>query len=239
MQWEDEAIILKIKKFSERDLLVTVFARENGIFSGIVRSGQSKNKTAIFQPGNVVSATWKARLEEQLGSLSAELQQSVAAKVMDERLKLQGLFSVTTLLCSCMQDREIDEQLYGKTHQILQDMITNQNWLKDYVIFELELMHHLGFGLDLSRCAATGALEGLEYISPKTGRAVSAEGARGYEEKLFKIPKFLLPNEKYDSEDIIAGLELADYFLDRHFFMPMGKKMPDERARLVELIKRL
>jgi DNA repair protein RecO (recombination protein O) len=94
----------------------------------------------------------------------------------------------------------------------------------------------LGFGLDLTHCAVTGETDGLAYVSPKTGRAVTAEAGRLHKDKLLPLPAFLLDAQAQPSRDeLIAGLRLTGYFLDRHVFAHAPKHgAADARTRLIE-----
>jgi DNA repair protein RecO (recombination protein O) len=84
------------------------------------------------------------------------------------------------------------------------------------VRWELDLLTSLGFGLDLTRCAATGDTADLAYVSPKSGRAVSRAAGHGYRDRLLPLPSFLISQAKPEREDVLAGLRLTGYFLDRH-----------------------
>jgi DNA repair protein RecO (recombination protein O) len=238
-KWESQAIILSVKKFAERDLLVNVFALGEGLHAGIVKAGQSKTKASIYQQGNLLAANWSARLHDQLGIFTAELEEPIFAKLMNDRHKLQALLSITSILRDSLAERDEHDDLYFALLEFLRHLCTAKSWVADYVKFEIEMLRMLGFGLDLSECAVTGMTFGLEYISPKTGRAVTAKGASGYEKKLLKLPKFLL--EKTDlgsvgnTEELSQAFAISSYFLQRHIYNPQHKHMPDERERLVRL----
>src|SRR5690606_30126375 len=88
-----------------------------------------------------------------------------------------------------------------------------RGWAVALVRYELLLLAELGFGLDLAECVATGAREGLIYVSPRTGRAVSAAGALGHEHKLLPLPPFLLAGGEAGWPDIFTGLTLTGHFV--------------------------
>ena len=98
--------------------------------------------------------------------------------------------------------------------------------------WELSLLAELGFGLDLSMCAASGATTDLIYVSPKSGRAVSAAAGENYKDKLLPLPQFLVGKEVVEPRDIADGLRLTGYFLDRHVLAPLAKLLPDARVRI-------
>lgn len=237
MQWCEQAIVLSARKFGESALLVEVFAKTKGLYSGLVRGGQSKTKLNIFQPGNIIEATWFSRLEDQLGTFSAELTNAVSAKVIHDSAKLLALISLTSLLRKTLIDRHPYEDLYNHHAEFLTEGLHENDWLTQYAWMEIALLRYLGFGLDLSACAVTGRTEGLQYISPKTGRAVTAEGAKGYEERLFTLPKFMIDGQMQDKGEVLTALEISEYFIEKELFSPHQRKLPEERGRFIRKMR--
>lgn len=239
MQWNEEAIILSARKFGESGLLIEVFASTRGLYSGLVRGGQSKKHVSTFQPGNVIEATWRGRLEEQLGSFSAEVIDAVGSKVISEMLKLQSLISITSILRKTLPDRHSYPELYDCLREYLTRLTApDENWLEQYVWMEIAILQYMGFGLDLSECAVTGKREGLKFISPRTGRAVTAEGAAGYQDRLFNLPKFLVEASPEINSEIAKALDITEYFINKNLFAPHERKIPAERGRLVEMLNK-
>jgi DNA repair protein RecO (recombination protein O) len=224
MKFTSDAIILSSRKFGERDLICQIFTREHGLYSGFVRAGQTSKRTAIYQVGNLISANWKARLDNQLGSLEAELLDAIYAKTMHSMPRLSAVLSACAILRKTLAEREEHKLLYEEFLEFL----TTGNWQQAYVNFELALLRDLGFGLDLSECAVTGAVDDLVYISPRTGRAVSSKGAIGYEDKLITMPNFMFEHQK--------ALEVTEYFLNKNAFFPHNWHLPEERVRLKKII---
>lgn len=236
MQWTEEAIILSSRKFGEANLLVEVFARSKGLCSALVRGGQSRKQSPTYQPGNIVEITWRGRLEEQLGMFTGENINPIASKVIAEPVKLQALISLTSILRKTLIDRQPYIELYEYTHEFLRNFTREGEWLENYIWIELALLRYLGFGLDLNSCAVTGRFEGLKYISPRTGRAVTEEGAKGYEDRLFNLPAFMVENVTYSPADILAALEITEYFISKNLFAPHQRKLPEERARFIQVL---
>jgi DNA repair protein RecO (recombination protein O) len=218
-------------------MVVSLLTREHGRHAGFVPGGSSRRGRPIWQTGNVVEAAWRARLAEQLGNYSGELREPHAARVMDDASELSGLAAACAVIDAALPEREPHPAMYEGFHAFLL-ALGHDGWPAIYVRLELGLLQELGYGLDLARCAATGATEDLAFVSPKTGRAVSRSAAEPYRAKLLALPGFLstggLPS---DDVELRQGLDLTGYFLERHVFWPHNKPLPPARARLIESLQ--
>ena len=232
MQWEDAALILHASKFQERSLRVICFCAQHGVVASIAKAGNTSAQRAIYQPGNRVVLRWQARLEEHMGSISAELEQPLSALLMQNKHTLAALHSVCALLQTTLHEREPHHSLYQKTEALLRHMAIDAHWLAYYIRWELALLSDLGYGLDLTRCAVSGAESGLGFISPKTGRAVSVEAAGEYRDRLLALPGFLRYDLPATLEDLHAGLRLSGYFLHKWALEPHGKTLPLAREKI-------
>lgn len=244
MEWSDRGIILSCRKYGESSAIVKLLTEAHGVHAGMVKGAFRPRQRPVYQPGNVVEAIWKGRMEGQLGGYQCELMESLAAKVMNDPEKLAVLNAVLTLTEATLPENEPQPVLFYKLLELClllsdsgADVIL---WQMHYVWFEMELLARLGFGLDMSCCAATGEQEDLVYISPKSGRAVSRQAGQPYAEKLLPLPPFLLDERKTlepspAKSDIKQGLQLSGYFLNRYVFMPKGKAIPAARSRLEAL----
>lgn len=238
MDWTDTGIVLAARKHGETSVIVSLLTGEHGRHLGLVRGGAGRRARGVYETGNVVAATWKARLEEHLGSFSCELTRAVAAEHLDHPLRLAGLSALAAVTEAALPEREPHEALFGHFARLIDDM-TSGNWMRDYVAFEMELLTEMGFGLDLSECAATGATDDLIYVSPKSGRAVSRAGGAPYKGKLLPLPAFLAGAGPSDDDlpgavDVMDGLTLTGYFLERHVFVHRRGGAPAARQRFID-----
>ncbi len=231
MQWEDEAILLSARRHGEGALVLQLFTRYNGRHGGLVRGGASRKNKSTFQLGNRLAVTWRARLADQLGSITAELIASNAALVLDSPARLSALASACALVEQSLPDRDPHPDLYNLLCQLIDILTTSGGWTENYVRFELALLSDLGFGLDLS-------CEDSVYVSPRTGRAVTAETAKGYEDRLLPLPGFLVRDEAASNAAIQDGLKLAGYFLERHLFAALNRPVPEARQALADRLTR-
>ena len=239
MQWSDEALVLSVKPHGETAAVVELLTRAHGRHLALVHGGRSRRMRPVLQPGNHVDATWKARLADQLGHASLELRRAYAASVLDDPLALAGLTSLCAL-ARMLPERDPHPNLYEVTLFVMGFLDDNAVWPALMVRWELKLLEELGLGLDLSECAATGSNDQLIYVSPRTGRAVSASAGEPYKDRLLELPGFLAQGRggAPTRRDVMQGLALTRYFLDARVLAPHGNPVPDARMRLAELLER-
>ena len=238
MDWSDEGIVLSTRALGEANAIVELLTRAHGRHLGLVRGGRSRRVRPTLQPGNVVSVTWRARLSEHLGSFTIELSEARAALILDDERALSALGSLASL-AKLLPERDSHPQLYLTALQILRAFDDAALWPALLVHWEMMLLQDLGFGLDLSECAATGSETDLAYVSPRSGRAVSREAGAPYGGRLLSLPRFLVDDEaRVAVADIEAGFALTGYFLERDVLEPHGMAMPQARERLLGLLAR-
>ena len=235
MDWTADALILNRRAHGESSAIVDLFTREHGRYAGLVRGGNARRLRPVLQSGNMVQASWRARLAEHLGTMVVEAKRPYAAELMEDALKLAALSSLCALL-HITPERQAYPRLYD-TALVVLDNLTSDMWLPVMARFELALLEEMGFGLDLSSCAASGVRENLTHVSPRSGRAVSRAEAAPYLDKLFALPDFLhQPVADISPNDIKDGFKLTGYFLEQRLYAPNGTKLPPARTRLLDLI---
>ena len=232
MEWKDEGIILNVRRHGESSALVDIFTRYHGRHAGLVRSARSQANRSLLQPGNQVQAVWRARLEEHLGNWSLDGVKLRAAHLMESRERL-NLASCIFSLASLIPERDPHEDIAVAIDYLLGRLDEGASIIEEYVRFELMVLQTLGFGLDLSACAATGRNDSLAYVSPKSGRAVSLSAGEPYKDRLLRLPPFLLHLEAANDEQVLQGLRLTGFFLRCHVYEPRNLSEPEARARVV------
>jgi DNA repair protein RecO (recombination protein O) len=237
MQWTDEAIVLSVRPHGETAAVVELLTREHGRHLGFVHGGRSRKLRPVLQTGNHVDATWQARLEVQVGAVTLELRRGFAAEVMDSAKALAGLASLCAL-ARTLPERDPHPNLFEVTQFVLGFMDSDDIWPALLVRWEMALLEELGFGLDLSACASTGATTDLIYVSPKSGRAVSRAAGAPYHDRMLALPAFL--TGKMDGTlapaDLAEGFSLTGHFLATRVFNPRQEALPEPRERLLGLL---
>lgn len=239
IEWRDSGVVLVARRHGETSVIIEVLTEARGRHAGVVRGGVSRKLAPALQPGNQLDLTWKARLDEHLGSFTIEPQRSRAALVMEDRLALAGLNAVCGLLSLVLPEREAHPPLYERTVALLDLLGQNDIWPLAYLRWEMALLEELGFGLDLSACAATGVNEDLAYISPKSGKAVSAQGAGEWVSRLLPLPPVMKGEGEANGAEIVIALGTTGYFLEHKVLHGQGNRaMPAARQRLLDMIAR-
>lgn len=239
MEWRDTGILLSSRRHGESAMIIDVFTPNHGRQAGVVRGGASRKVAPILQPGAQLDVTWRARLETHLGSFVVELHRSRAAIAMQSRLMLAGLNATLAMLGFVLPEREPHPDLYRHTENLLDLLSETDLWPLAHLRWELMLLDTLGYGLDLGSCAVTGTRHGLVYVSPKSGRAVSAKGAGDWADRLLPLPAALRDTGATELRDIADALRLTGYFLDNKLAaQQVGKPLPEARARYFEMLTR-
>jgi DNA repair protein RecO (recombination protein O) len=237
MQWHDAGFVLTARRHGENSLIIELLTRDHGRHAGLVRGGQSPRVRAILQPGNAVTAVWRGRLDEHLGTMSCEPVRAHAARFLDDPGRLAGLTSAAALVIAALPEREPHQDVFGSFAVLIEALDSGVDWPAHYVRWERDLLGALGFGLDLTRCAVSGTTADLAYVSPRTGRAVSREAGLPYHGKLLDLPGFLRDDQPADEAQLALGMTLTGHFLTYHVFAPQGRTLPAARMRLAERMR--
>ncbi len=239
MEWQDQGVLLNVRRHGESAAIIEVLTETHGLHAGLVRGGGSRKMGALLQPGTQLALSWRARLEGQLGSFSVELISSRSFTLLTDRKKLYTFNALSAMLSKYMPEREPNTQLYHGGLEVLARLHADDHWQHCYCRFELQLLEVLGYGLDLSRCAVSAETTQLHYVSPKSGRAVGKAAAVGYEPRLLPLPDPLRSAEMraISVPEFTGSLKLTGYFFDK--WIPTARPgLPEPRLRLLELLER-
>ena len=238
MKFSDEGYIINCKKHGERSLILTVLCKNNGKVCGYVKSGLSKKNLATYQLGNLVKIDAWSRVDDNMLSLNVELITPNAVNFMSSPEKLTALSCFCALSDCCLPELQPLDRFYYLVESFV-NLINEDNWLTHYSLYEFYLLDFLGIGIDLSECSATSTTVDLEYVSPKSAKAVCKQAGEPYKDKLFKYPSFVVEhNFNPNFEEVENLLKMTAFFLNKNFFQHHGLKFPICRDNLSEIIKK-
>ncbi|HEX8192081.1 MAG TPA: DNA repair protein RecO [Allosphingosinicella sp.] len=243
MRIETQAIVCAVRAHGEHGAIVRALTPADGLQPGFVRGGKSRRLRPVLMPGNSIQADYRARTDEQLAQLSVEMVHS-RAHLHSEALPAAAIDWACALTAAALPEGQPYPRLYETLDGLLSAVEaapSARGWSAEIVRYELLLLSELGFGLDLGECAATGARTDLVFVSPRSGRAVSREGAGEYRDRLLALPPFLIEARSGTPEwsDIGDGLKLTGHFLARDLLIDRQADILAARERLVDRLKRI
>lgn len=239
MDWEAPAIVLAARPYGEGDTIAAVMTEEHGLHRGLARGGASRTQAALWQPGNLAQVRWVARLADQLGSFSAEMIHAGAAAVMDDALALAMLSAACAVAEGALPEREPHPRVFQGLLHLVAHLPRGATMLSELIRWETVLLSDLGYGLDLTVCAVSGESEGLAFVSPRTGRAVTAAAAGVWKQRLLRLPPFLVTDAAASPAEWYDGLALTGHFLARDAFGAQHRPLPQARQMLYDRVAAL
>lgn len=236
MEWIDDGVVVAVRRHGEASILVSLLTRRHGRHAGVVRGGAKRGDPGLLQIGNLVRVRWRARLAEHIGTFSCELIEASAARHIREARELTCLVAACAVTETALPEREPCPRIFEGLTALLTIVNADAGWGSAYVKWEIGVLSNLGFGLDLRQCAVTGEKDRLKFVSPRTGRAVSEEGAGAYRHRLLPLPSFLLDRgSNGSSREVAQALALTGHFLERYIYLPHNRRIPEARFRLLDL----
>jgi DNA repair protein RecO (recombination protein O) len=238
VQWADIGVVLGARRHGETSAVVELMTREHGRHLGLVRGGSGTRHKPVLQVGNLVSATWRARLDEHLGYYVVEGLDLRAASYLSMAHALYGLHHLAAL-CRVLPERDPHPLVFDLLDHAIGHLGDPSLAAALVARFELELLAELGFGLDLDRCAATGKTAELVFVSPRSGRAVSRQAGEPWRDKLLALPAFLsveareAPARAPSAAELKDAFALTGFFLGRHVYEPRGESLPEQRHHFI------
>lgn len=232
MQWTDDGIVLGSRRHGEASAIVELMTREHGRHLGLVRGGASTRLRPVLQPGNTLRAVWRARLDEHLGNYTVETMRVHAASTFAASHVVYGVTHLAAL-CRLLPERDPHREVYDALVVALDALDDALAAATALARFEMQILTELGFGLDLTACAATGQASDLDFVSPKSGRAVSRQAGEPWRDKLLRLPAFLSRAEGPSLADLADGFALTGFFLTQHVLQPRGLAFSEARDRFI------
>lgn len=235
MEFEDEAFVLSARAHGETGAIVELLTARHGKYAAHVAGGASRRMKPFLQAGARTLVRYRARVADQLGSAQFEPVGEGPSALFDEPLALAGLSAAAAVTAGALPEREPHPGAFLAFEALGAALADAEVWPAVFVRFEAGLLQDLGFGLDLVRCAATGATDDLVYVSPRTGRAVSRAAGEPYKDRLLPLPGFLLSSQSpLEPGDVGRGLDITAHFLEAFVFGPLNRPLPPSRLWLVD-----
>ena len=234
--WDDEALILSSINYSETSLILKVFTHNHGVQKGFVRGAKSKKKSNIYEAGNLVNISYKSRTEDLLGNFLVDLISPSPLLYLNDLKKFSCIIAIINLLEFSLLENEVEKELYLFSKTLINKVFSNENnWIEEYIRWEIFLLKKVGFGLELSKCILSTKKTDLSYISPKSGCAVNKEAGKPWRKKLLELPIFLISDMRANQSELKKGFKITTHFLTK-FANSIDKILPFTRSNFMDNI---
>jgi DNA repair protein RecO (recombination protein O) len=239
MEWSDQGIILAIEKYNEQSAVLSCLTLKRGLCRGFIKNIKSKSNHKTIFIGNIVHLSWVARLEQHLGSWKILSHETITPYFFHNNKKLASVASICALMNTTLTEQEAQASLFENMIKFLYSIKHDDQWLRNLIFLELKLLECIGFGLDLTQCAATGKTSDLTYISPNTGKAISSDAGKIYHKKLFLLPNFLITNsdEELPTSDLLYVLNVTKHFFEKFLTSQKNLSVPKIRIMLEDILQ--
>ena len=240
MKIEAEAIVCGLRNHGEHGAIVRLMTADHGLQAAYVRGARGRRMRPVLIPGNLVQVSLRSRTDAQLSQAEVELCHS-RAPLFSEPLPAAAIEWVTALTAVALPEGQPYPRLHGALDALLaaiEAAPSASGWGAALVRYELLMLAELGFGLDLDTCAVSGGNDDLVAVSPRSGRAVSAAEAAGFEDQLLKLPPFIRGGGQGSWAEIADGLQLTSHFLRRDLLAERWSALGEARERLAERLRR-
>ncbi|KGB27776.1 DNA recombination protein RecO [Candidatus Liberibacter solanacearum] len=218
MHWQDDAIVLGVRSYGEKNIILEVMTRHYGRHLGFVRYGQSRRMQPVLQVGNLVRVNWRSRLEQDLGEFRLEIIEYRCAKLLSSAISLYGLQSMIPMF-RFLPERDPCPDLYDLLNLFINSHKISSILGKIFIQIELILLKNIGFGLEITKCVVTGVSHDLSWVSPKSGGAICHSVGLPYASKMLVLPLFLWKEQQnIDADSLRNAFRLTGYFLDKYAF---------------------
>ena len=234
--WDDEGLILSSINYSETSLILKVFTCNHGVQKGFIRGAKRKKDSNIYEAGNLVNISFKARTEDMLGIFLVDLMKPSPLLYLNDLKRFSCIISVINLLEFSLLENETETELYLFSKKLINKIFSyEEGWIEEYIRWEVFLLKKIGFGLELSKCILSNKKTDLSYVSPKSGCAVNKEAGKPWEKKLLELPKFLISDNKANKSELSKGFKITTYFLTK-FANSIDKILPFTRSNFMDNI---
>ena len=226
MIWNDIGFLLSKNKYNENSLIAEVFTKNHGKSSGIIFGGTSQKIKNYLQIGNKIYVNYNSKSENRIGYFKIEIQEALSPLFFDHQKKLSCISSGMHLVRILTAESQKNKSIYYLLENFY-ELLKKDNWIKDYIFWELELMKLIGYDLDfkdLVNKITTG--DQLQYISKSK-----------VEKKI--VPNFLIDRElnNVDKKNLLSGLKIVGDYLDKTILKPNNLTQPISRLQFINTLK--
>ena len=226
MNWDDDAYLISKNRYSENSIIAEVFTEYHGKISGIIFGGTSKKIKNYLQIGNKIHVNYNTKSLTRIGYFKIEIIKALTPLYFDENQKLHCISSAMHLIKLLTAEAQSNKEIFLLIDKFF-EILPSENWIQDYIYWELELLKLLGYDLELKNMVEK------ELVDKKTNYFVKSST----EKKI--IPNFLIDRnyENVDLKNLLIGLKLISDYLEKSILKPNNLNLPSSRIYFLNLLK--
>ena len=226
MNWIDEGFLISKNRYNENSLIAEIYTKERGKISGIIFGGTSKKIKNYLQIGNRLHINYNSKSENRIGYFKIEILNAYSPLYFDNKQKLSCITSATNLVKILTADYQANIKVY-KIIEYLFSILKDDDWLKKYIFWELDLLKLLGYDLELANLVEKDLVENKVIYYAKSST-----------EKKY-VPNFLIEKDLdvIDKKTLLNGLKLVGDYLDKTILKPNNLNYPNSRLLFINSLK--
>jgi DNA repair protein RecO (recombination protein O) len=226
MNWIDQGFLVSKSRYSENSIIAELYTFDRGKVSGIIFGGTSKKIKNYLQVGNKLHINYNSKNDNRIGYFKIEILNAYSPFYFDHKQKLSCITSAMNLIKILTAEAQANKKVYSLIEGLF-NLLNEQNWLKKYIFWELELLKLLGYDLEL---------ENLVEKNLEDNKTVYF--ATSYTEKKY-VPNFLIEKdlEVTDINILLSGLKLVGDYLDKTILKPNNLNYPNSRLNFLNSLK--
>jgi DNA repair protein RecO (recombination protein O) len=226
MIWDDNAYLISKNRYSENSIIAEVFTKNHGKISGIIFGGTSKKIKNYLQIGNKIYVNYNTKSPNRIGYFKIEILKALTPIYFDQNQKLSCITSAMHLIKLLTAEAQSNTEIFFLIDKFF-TILSGDNWIQEYIFWELELLRLLGYDLELKKMVEK------EVINEKVNYFVKSSS----EKKI--IPNFLIDNDYayVDIKNLLKGLKLVTDYLEKSILKPNNLNLPSSRTHFVNLLK--
>ena len=226
MNWIDEGFLINKNRYSENSLIAELYTKERGKISGIIFGGTSKKIKNYLQLGNRLHINYNSKSENRIGYFKVEILNAYTPLYFDHKQKLSCITSAINLIKILTAESQVNIKVYNLIDDLFL-ILKDNDWLKKYIFWELDLLKILGYDLELENFVEK------DIVENKTIYYASSSNEKKY------VPNFLIEKELEvdDVKTLLTGLKLVGDYLDKTILKPNNLNYPNSRLLFINSLK--
>ena len=226
MQWDDIGYLISKNRYNENSIIAEFYTENHGKSSGIIFGATSNKIKNYLQIGNKLYLNYNYKNEGKLGYYKVEIFKAYVPYYFDQKEKLLCIVSAINLVKLLTVESQSNVNIFNLIGD-LYSIINIDDWVKEYIFWELKLLEVVGFNLQLNKIAKS------EVINNEKKYFVGSNSEKKY------IPNFLIDRDekKLDKKNLSKGLKLVGDFLEKNILKPNNISYPNSRLEFVNLFK--